>query len=367
MTTLPWITCELRRPFMRGLKVGMAGACLWLLMAPPLVVGQAMQPMQRQKAEKRPEPPPVYIEPANPPSTSFEVNLMRLFTDDGKADIRVIFGYEDYEDFKDPNDPGRAERLVNYLLKRQFVMVAPTKALAEELGVRLDAPNLRILQGPGSIGQTLRVSLIWSAATRSASKNVGSGYAQQLICSDDSLKFMQRAAADAEVMYYIGHSRGGGGPDTFPPRTRRGNGENLQQVDFNYYGSEQPGLTALSPYFGRSRENPKIIALTGCLSDRHFHKWLSKRISGSNYPTSVILSTRLTRSKPWEDKIEGCDEALMVLVGLIETIQQHRTETEFKNRLARSEIEDMRDLSKNAWKLVTIPDVNAGRLADKGR
>lgn len=329
-------------------------------------VAIARDPLPRPKPVIVPEPPPVYVEAPNPPANDFEINIKRIFAGDQQADIRVTFGYEDAMDLKDPSDPTRALHLMQYLEKHQFEMVKPTAELAKELGVRLEAPNLRILQGPGSVGQTLRVSLIWSAATSSTAKNIGSGRKQQWICSEDALKFMQKSATDAEVMYYIGHSRAGGGPDTFPPQTLPNYGGKFQQVDFGYYGSAQPGLASLSSYFGKNKDNPKFIALTGCRSDRHFHQWLTKRLSGSEFPTSVLLSTRLTRSMPWEDKIEGCDEALMTLVNLIETLQQHRTEAEFKYRLKNCEIEEMRE-SQFAWKMSTIPEPDVGSLADKGK
>ncbi|MEY4483573.1 MAG: hypothetical protein RL693_1025 [Verrucomicrobiota bacterium] len=329
-------------------------------------VAFSRDPLPRAKPEPVPEPPPVYVEAPNPPANDFEVNMKRVFADDQLADIRVTFGYEDAEDLKNPSDPARALHLMQYLQSHRFEMINPTEELAKELGVRLEAPNLRILQVQGSIGQTLRISLIWSAATSSTPKNIGSGRKEQWICSDEALKFMQKAASDAEIMFYIGHSRAGGGPDTFPPQTLPSNGGKFQQVDFGYYGNTQPGLAALSPYFGKNKDNPKFIALTGCRSDRHFHQWLARRLAGHDFPTSVILSTRLTRSMPWENNIDGCDEALMVLVNLIETLQQHRTESEFKGRMKSCEIEEMRE-SKDAWKLITIPEPDAGSLADKGK
>jgi hypothetical protein len=307
------------------------------------------------------DPAPVYLEQPNPPTSDFEVNLKRIFADDRRADIRVIFGYEDYEDFKDPNDPGRADRLLKYLQSHHFTPITPTKELCQELGVRPEASNLRILEGFGSIGQTLRIALMWSSATSSAAKNIGVGYAQQMVCSEDALKFMQKAAEDSEVFFYIGHSRGGGGPDTFPPQTRPGNTENRQQVDFRYYGSEKPGLTSLSPHLGKSKVNPKFVALTGCLSDKHFHQWLTKEMAGNIFPTSVLLSTRLTRSTPWNSNIEGNDEALMALTTFLECLQQHKTEVEFRERLKACEIEGVRNPARHAWKLMALPKVKSSR------
>jgi len=298
-------------------------------------------------------------EPA-PPASDFEANVQRVFADDQQADVRVTFGYDNWTDYKDPNDPGRARNLMTWLAGRSFAQIICTESMVTELGVPQDAQNLRVFQGPGQAGQTIRVALIWSAYSSSTAKNIGAGYARQLVCSYQALKFMQKSAADADVMVYVGHSRGGGGPDTYPPQTVARTEGDRQRVDFSYYRRERPGLAALSPWLSKNRDGPHFILWTGCLSE-NFSDWFSDRLAGRTCPVSLVLSTRPTRQKPWQDGIEGSDEALMVVLRLIEALQQHQSLTEFQHRLLTCEIDELRNPGKPEWKLLSLPHVRTAR------
>ena len=288
------------------------------------------------------------------PGNEFEANIQRVFEGDQMADIRVTFGYDNWTDFKDPNDPGRARSFMAYLAGLGFNQIPCTEDLAKELGVPPDAQNLRILEGSGQPGQKLRIALICSAATASTSTNIGVGYARQLRCSNDALKFMQKAASDADVMIYVGHSRDGGGPDTFPPQTIPGAVGDRQRVDFGYYRNEKPGLASLREHFSKASGKPHIIVWTGCMSDR-FSEWLSDRLAGRTAPASAVLSTRLTRQMPWAQGIEGADEGLMVVSRLIEALRHHHTKAWFEQSLLACELDDMREPSSPEWRLYSIP------------
>ncbi|MDB6120760.1 MAG: hypothetical protein JWO08_4541 [Verrucomicrobiaceae bacterium] len=303
-------------------------------------------------------------DPLPPADDHFAANMRRVFENDRLADIRVTFGYDNWTDFKDPNDPGRARAFMVYLSQHQFVQTICTPALAEQLGVDADAQNLRIFEGPGYPGQRLRVSLIWSASTSSTARNIGVGYPRQLRCSGEALKFMQKASADAEVMIYVGHSRGGGGPDTYPPQAVIGNAEDRQKVDFSFYRRERPGLKALKPHFGKSPDKPYFVVWTGCYSE-NFSSWMSDRLGDRPDPASVVLSTRLTRQMPWIDGIEGADEGLMVVTRLIEALQQHQPKVLFQKNLAACELDEMRNPEKPEWRLMALPSAKKTTLAKK--
>jgi len=136
-------------------------------------------------------------EPAPVVTDDFADNIRRVF-----ADVRVVFGYEDVKDFDDPWDPLRAGNLIAYLLLNGFRDLPVTEMLAEEPGVNPDAPNLHVLHGPGMPGQTLRVAIIWSAATSQTARNIGVGSNLQMLRSGDALDFLQKAATDAEVQIW---------------------------------------------------------------------------------------------------------------------------------------------------------------------
>ncbi len=299
------------------------------------------------------------LEPSISPEEDFASNIRRVFAVDHQADFRVTFGYDNWTDYKDPNDPGRARNLMVYLAAHSFVQVICTEEISRQLGVPLDAKNLRVFQGPGQPGETIRVSLIWSSMTSSTAKNIGSGYAKQLVCSDQALKFMQKSASDADVMAYVGHSRGGGGPDTFPPQTVASK-DDRQKVDFAYYRREHPGLNALGSSLSKFSDGPHFIVWTGCLSE-NFSGWLGDHLSRRTYPATAILSTRLTRQKPWEDGIQGNDESLMLITTLIEALQQHQCLAQFKERILTCEMPEMRVPDHPEWKVVSLPRPRTAR------
>ena len=306
-------------------------------------------------------------EPVQPPlKRPFEANVDRAFEGDQLADIRVTFGYDNWTDFKDPNDPGRAKALSAWLAAHSFVQTGCSPELAEELGVAADAQNLRIFEGPGRDGQKLRVSLISSAASSSTAWNIGSGYARQQRCSAEALRFMQKSLESAEVSLYVGHSRDGGGPDTFPPQTVLNYPGDRQKVDFAYYRREKPGLNSLSGHFRNASGKPYIIAWTGCISER-FRGWLGDQMTGREHPASVILSSRLSRQMPWLDGIEGVDEALMVITRTIQALMRHPSQAAFERSLLACELEEMRKPGAPEWHLYSVPSPPKEKDPSKGR
>lgn len=293
-------------------------------------------------------------EPSQPPKRDFEANIDRAFEGDQLADVRVTFGYDNWTDFKDPNDPGRAKALSAWLAAHGFVQTGCSPDLAEELGVSADAQNLRIFEGPGKDGQKIRVSLINSAASNSTAWNIGSGYARQQRCSAEALRFMQKSLESAEVSLYVGHSRDGGGPDTFPPQTVANYPGDRQKVDFAYYRKARPGLNSLSGHFRNASGRPYIIAWTGCLSER-FRGWMGDQMAGREHPASVILSSRLSRQMPWLEGIEGVDEALMVVTRVIQALMRHPSQAAFERSLLACELEEMRKPGAPEWHLYRVP------------
>lgn len=286
---------------------------------------------------------------------AFEANVKRIFADDDLADIRVIFGYDDYKGFLVTKDMFRAHRLIRYLQIRGYEEVRVTQELADQLDVPLDATNLRVYEGMNASGQVLRVSLIWSSATTDSAKNSGSDYALQRRCSRQALAFMKRAASSAEVMVYVGHSRGGGGPDTFPPMTRGVDGDGYPLTDFAYYRRHQPGLDALRAELRRSTLLPHVIAWTSCRSETHFRRWFSNVLSDKEHATSLILATRLTSYMPNNQEILDQDEGLMAFVCLLHAIQYRQSRDVLMDNLKRCEMEVEHDPKKAAWKLVAMP------------
>jgi hypothetical protein len=297
---------------------------------------------------------------AETPSSAgiFESNIDRVFAD-GRADIRVVFGYENYEGLKDPCDPGRAKHFMKYLTSRSFLPIAPTPELAQALGVPSEDGNWRAFGGMTQDGRRMRVALIWSSLTTSTAKNLGCDYTRQQAWSRVALNFMRKANMESEVMMYVGHSRGGGGPDTYPPVTLTGPNAPVQEVDFGYYRRNQPGLNSLYSSFAKSETTPAFIVWTGCKAQIHFGGWLSSAVGSKQHPTCLVLSTRLTNHIPGAPDIKETDESVMAAVSLMESLIFRETQREFEKRLLACEIPEKCDPQKPLWKVTLLPGKKA--------
>ncbi|WP_009963092.1 hypothetical protein [Verrucomicrobium spinosum] len=315
-------------------------------------------PLSLLPPEASVSPPAVSLVPPSPPVaplTPFERNLQRVFANDNEADIRVVFGYDNSADIRHVNDPFRAEHFMDYLKKAGYKPVEPTEEKREQLGVTIEARNLRLFEGVGTNGRRLNIAVIWSARTTSFARNIGAEYLEQVKCSEEALKFMQKAASEAEVMLYVGHSREGGGPDTFPPEIKPDGGKYLHRVDYTPYRNTRPGLASLSSALAKSKAKPYIVSWASCKSDVHFSGWFRKVLGQKEQDTSLILSTRFTTFHPWIAEIADNDEGLMATVCLLEAFQFNPSQEAFERRLKLCEIEAERIPGKPAWRVSSVP------------
>jgi hypothetical protein len=290
-----------------------------------------------------------------PELTPFERNLQRVYADDHEADIRVVFGYDNSADIRHVNDPFRAEHFIDYLKRAGYRPMEPTDEIRQKLGVTAQASNLRLFEGTGVQGRKLRLSLIWSARTTSFARNIGSEYLEQMKCSEEALKFMQKAAAEAEVMIYVGHSREGGGPDTFPPEIKPDGGKYLHRVDYTPYRNNRPGLASLAASLSKSKDKPYMVSWASCKSDVHFASWFRRTLGQKEQDTTLMMSTRFTTFHPWIAEIPDNDEGLMATVCLLEALQFNPSQEAFERRLRLCEIEAERIPGKPAWRVSSVP------------
>ncbi|WP_038170158.1 hypothetical protein [Verrucomicrobium sp. BvORR106] len=357
-TLLRWRGCSVIA------AVGLAGVVLPGLAAAELpaptgvMASSAVPPTPPPLTLLRPDAPastPAVVPVPAAPLTPFERNLQRVFANDNEADIRVVFGYDNSADIRHVNDPFRAEHFMDYLKKAGYKPVEPTEEKREQLGVTADARNLRLFEGLGTNGRRLNIAMIWSARTTSFARNIGAEYLEQVKYSEEALKFMQKAASEAEVMLYVGHSREGGGPDTFPPEIKPDGVKYLHRVDYTPYRNTRPGLASLSSSLSKSKDKPYIVSWASCKSDVHFAGWFKKVLAQKEHDTSLIMSTRFTTFHPWIAEIADNDEGLMATVCLLEAFQFNPSQEAFERRLKLCEIEAERISGKPAWRVSSVP------------
>jgi hypothetical protein len=73
------------------------------------------------------------------------------------------------------------------------------------------------------------------------------------------------ALRSSDVVFYMGHSRDGGGPDFDPPRLLPNN-----HVDYNYYHHHKADFAELLKDIGSASTPPKLLSLLSCYSNMHF-------------------------------------------------------------------------------------------------
>ena len=94
-----------------------------------------------------------------------------------------------------------------------------------------------------------------------------------------------QALQTADIVFYNGHSRSGGGPDFEPPRLDSSN-----HTDYAWYRKQQPGLKLLADTLAGHPESPlRCLGLFSCASEQLF----AERITKANRGVKLLSSSKL--------------------------------------------------------------------------
>lgn len=99
--------------------------------------------------------------------------------------------------------------------------------------------------------------------------------------------FYSRALKSADLVFYEGHSRDGGGPDFAPPRPAASGG-----VDYSWYRADKPGLKLLLSSLAQAQPKPIFLGLYSCASRLHFLDSLERQAPDSK----LILSAKVVEA-----------------------------------------------------------------------
>jgi hypothetical protein len=125
---------------------------------------------------------------------------------------------------------------------------------------------------------------------------------QSTACKNAESAFYQEVRNGAEIVYYSGHSRDGGGPDFCPPKTLP-NGH----VDYSWYRRNQPGLKLLLSNMSVARQPTQVLALHACASVPHFLRPVQSQFSG----LAVLGYHQLVKIMPdFQNQYGGLDSFL---------------------------------------------------------
>jgi hypothetical protein len=155
--------------------------------------------------------------------------------------------------------------------------------------------------GPDRHSHNVILSIDSSSYSDTDSQNKTEFAKQQTQKSDEARQQFIDGFGEADIMFYVGHSRDGGGPDFFPPvLTSTGH------VNYPLYLKNQAGVHDMNEGLDQAAHQPKVIGLFSCQSSDHFLADLKTHLK---QPTSLFLTTALTEVG-YESMLVSLDEIL---------------------------------------------------------
>ena len=190
------------------------------------------------------------------------------------VDIRIAFGYKDTRPTRFVGD--RYERL--YIVQDLLRPCLQTKNMIcgfsrdEQDGdslhrifvlTKIESLDVRVKITPSSVGPDDELN------RRNPYQNL-----QSLIAENN----LMTGLGSAKAVFYVGHSRDGGGPDFAPPIIAAN-----KEVDYRWYQENKPGIKKVLLAIGSSQmKEHQVFGMMSCLSSKHFEKSikvLTKRVS----------------------------------------------------------------------------------------
>ncbi len=189
------------------------------------------------------------------------------------VDIRIAFGYKDTRPTQFVGDRYERLYLIQYLTRNcsQLKNLICGFVRDEHDGDSL----LRVFNVTKTNVVQVRIKITPSSVGPDDEQNRLNPY--QEIQSAISENNLLSGLNSAQAIFYIGHSRDGGGPDFKPPQLTPS-----KEVDFNWYRTNKPGLQKLLEEIRSSKNTqPQTFGMLSCLSSKHFEQSiysLTKRI-----------------------------------------------------------------------------------------
>lgn len=142
----------------------------------------------------------------------------------------------------------------------------------------------------------------------------------------------------ADIVFYNGHSRKGGGPDFFPPYSVMDTrSSEYLQTDYSYYEDLKLRYELINTVRGSSRA-PKFIGLFSCDSKRHFYKQLNAAAANTNF----IFNFNPSLDEKYGDKAKyrsfWKDEPI-TFIGAINAVLSGFCQTSFNGSMYSSRID----------------------------
>ena len=181
---------------------------------------------------------------------------LKFFKSDD-LDFRIVFGYKD----------SRPARLVTDRYER-LLMIGKLRALGFVRDDNDDELMRLQIEGPDHLTKRIQLRIVESSVGADDEINRQNPFQQWQ--SAHALELFQDGIKNGNAIFYVGHSRKGGGPDFSPPRcTKDGH------VDYGWYLSDKTALNQTAQAMKQAKVDKILIGLFSCDSRRHFSGILS--------------------------------------------------------------------------------------------
>lgn len=192
-------------------------------------------------------------------------------------DMRIIFGYKDARPARFVADRYERLTLINSLLAHcnsnrfdcDFVRSAEDGDLF-----------IKYIKGLDNKIHKIELRLVNSSVSPDDEANIKDPF--QIWKSNNAAELFYEGLKHADIIFYNGHSRDGGGPDFLPPRLT-----NKHHIDYHWYRTKKLGIKNMKQALNMAEKPPAIIGLFSCHSDQLVPK--SQISSRSEWITSKKL------------------------------------------------------------------------------
>jgi hypothetical protein len=237
--------------------------------------------------------------------------MKRLYKDN-TAQLDIFLGYSDAGG-EPPYNTNAIDRA--YLIQKLYRECAPP-TVTEPCGFKAEPQNADRLSKALADGRefVIRVHDGVKGVRDDLNRN---DPGQERLTGQMNEKF-KKALRESEAVFYIGHSRDGGGPDFGPPKLLA-NGH----TDYEWYRKNRPGLRMIEE--SMSKGHPEFYGSFSCDSLNHFSGPIRKknsevlyfgttRITSTSYYTMAEAGVRL----PYQIvSSEVIDSSLLTISGMI--------------------------------------------------
>lgn len=225
----------------------------------------------------------IFAAPASTVTPACVDRYDKIFSDD-TLNITLAFGYADSKPNTKVFDAYMQDAIID-------TITAPCKNGLQACGF-MDGPRgtnsfYKWVNGPKGKRHFVVLRMLSGALSLNDQYNMKEAKKlQDEKCAQTVMDYNSSISSGDEVVFYLGHSRDGGGPDFCPGKTTPDN-----HVNYPFYRSQKPGLRPLLSSLTTSADLRKPVELLGlfsCSSKPHFYGPLTK----ASPETGYILTNR---------------------------------------------------------------------------